>query len=88
MLRPAKGTRAAPSAIALGGALLAVGNVASADDSLYEFDDRLLMGSTLSTGNLQRFNRGDQADPGIYLVDVYVNDAYVERAELQFPRCG
>ncbi len=88
MLRPARGTRAAHGAIALGGALLAVGNVASADDSLYEFDDRLLMGSTLSTGNLQRFNRGDQADPGVYLVDVYVNDAYVDRAQLQFRDVG
>ncbi len=81
MLLPVK---SAPSALALGGALLAVANVASADDAVYEFDDRLLMGSTLSTGSLKRFNQGDQVDPGLYLVDVYVNDVYVERAQLRF----
>ncbi|MEG1680572.1 MAG: FimD/PapC N-terminal domain-containing protein, partial [Stenotrophomonas sp.] len=51
---------------------------------MYEFDDRLLMGSTLSTGNLQRFNRGDQVDAGRYLVDVYLNDTYADRLEVEF----
>ena len=84
MLRPAKNGRVATGALALGGALLASANVASAEESGYEFDDRLLMGSTLSTGNLQRFNRGDQVDPGFYLVDVHLNDAYVDRVQIEF----
>lgn len=81
---PAKRMRISRLAVALGAALVGAGNVASADDAMYEFDDRLLMGSALSTGNLQRFNRGDQADAGRYLVDVYLNDTYVDRLEMEF----
>lgn len=88
MRRLAKTVRISPLALALGGVLLAEGGVARANDAMYEFDDRLLMGSSLSTGNLQRFNRGDQVDAGRYVVDVYLNDAYVDRRELEFKEMG
>lgn len=80
----AEGMRISQLAVALGAAVLSAGNVASANDSVYEFDDRLLMGSTLSISNLKRFNSGDQVDAGRYLVDVYLNDNYVDRLEVEF----
>lgn len=50
----------------------------------YRFDDRLLIGSGLAGGSLERFNKAQQVDPGTYLVDVYVNSQYVNRSEVSF----
>ncbi|WP_431597791.1 fimbria/pilus outer membrane usher protein [Stenotrophomonas sp.] len=63
---------------------MATAGMVHAEESSYHFDDRLLIGSGLAGGSLERFNRADQVDPGTYLVDVYVNDVYITRSEVVF----
>ncbi|MDZ5604556.1 fimbria/pilus outer membrane usher protein [Pseudomonas sp. RP23018S] len=57
-------------------------------ESAYQFDDSLLMGSHLAGGNVARFNRADQVDPGRYHVDVYVNGQFVHRGAVEFRAQG
>lgn len=73
--------------IALGSLALAVAGVANGDAD-YRFDDSLLMGSGLAGGNLERFNRANQIDPGTYHVDLYLNGKYASRAEVEFRARG
>ncbi|MCS3806382.1 outer membrane usher protein [Chromobacterium alkanivorans] len=53
----------------------------------YRFDSRLLLGSSLANG-LERFNTPNQMDPGDYLVDVFVNGAFLSRQTVSFRREG
>lgn len=73
---------ATPCVCVVGSVLIAAAGMVHADEGSYRFDDRLLIGSGLAGGSLERFNRADQVDPGTYLVDVHVNDAYVSREEV------
>lgn len=68
----------------MGGMLMATVGVVAADDAAYRFDDRLLLGSGLAGGSIERFNRADRVEPGSYLVDIHVNDAYVTRSSITF----
>jgi outer membrane usher protein len=52
----------------------------------YRFDDDLLLGSHLGVGQLSRFNRPDQVDPGTYNVDVFVNGSLITRMSVEFRR--
>ncbi|HCR1547987.1 TPA: fimbrial biogenesis outer membrane usher protein [Pseudomonas aeruginosa] len=69
--------------LALGGLALAVASLAHGE-AQYRFDDRLLMGSGLAGGSLERFNRANQVDPGTYHVDIYLNGSYSSRAKVEF----
>jgi outer membrane usher protein len=53
-------------------------------EAQYLFDDNLLLGSGLAKGSLERFNRADQLDAGVYHVDLYLNGIYTRRAEVEF----
>ncbi|MEY8174907.1 fimbria/pilus outer membrane usher protein [Burkholderia multivorans] len=50
----------------------------------YNFDSRLLLGTPLGVANIERFNRTLAADPGKYQVDLYVNDRFVSRHDIEF----
>ena len=50
----------------------------------YRFDDDLLLGSHLGNGQVSRFNRPDQVDPGTYNVDLFVNGSLVTRMPVEF----
>ncbi|WP_421569528.1 fimbria/pilus outer membrane usher protein [Stenotrophomonas sp. PD6] len=84
MYWPAERTAAGPGLWMVGTVLMATAGLTQAEESSYRFDDRLLIGSGLAGGSLERFNRANQVDPGTYLVDVYANDVYVGRSEVEF----
>ncbi|MHA6205580.1 fimbria/pilus outer membrane usher protein [Dyella soli] len=50
----------------------------------YHFDDDLLLGSHFGGGQVSRFDRADQVDPGRYSVDVFVNGAIIRRMPVEF----
>ncbi|CAD5109397.1 fimbria/pilus outer membrane usher protein [Zestomonas carbonaria] len=77
-------SRRAPTAsLALGGLALAASVLAHGETG-YHFDDRLLLGSDLAGGSLERFNRADHTDPGTYQVDIYLNGQFRSRAPVTF----
>lgn len=53
----------------------------------YRFDSRLLLGNSLA-GNIERFNMPNQVEPGAYLVDIFVNGAFLSRQTVNFRREG
>ncbi|WP_459207584.1 fimbria/pilus outer membrane usher protein [Pseudomonas sp. MLB6B] len=72
-----------PRHLLLGGVALLQAGLAGAQP-VYQFDDDLLMGSSLAGGQLTRFNRADRVDPGRYHVDLYVNGRSAHRGEVEF----
>lgn len=48
------------------------------------FDRSLLSGAGNNTSDLSRFERGNVVMPGIYRTDIFVNDAWVGRADVRF----
>ncbi|WP_207883997.1 fimbria/pilus outer membrane usher protein [Pseudomonas sp. 30_B] len=72
---------------ALGALALMIASLASGNTD-YQFDDQLLMGSSLGGGSLERFNRDDQVDAGTYHVDLYLNGQYASRTEVEFRNRG
>lgn len=66
--------------------------VSMADDShladSYVFDDSMLIGTSLGAGGIDRFNKADQIDPGVYRVDVSVNGDYLGRFDISFMLAG
>lgn len=77
--------------VALTGAsvVLAVGVAYPADQAelmAYQFDDSLMLGTM--SGQLSRFNRPDQVDPGHYSVDLFANARFVARRSIEFRAFG
>ncbi|ENZ7914523.1 fimbria/pilus outer membrane usher protein [Klebsiella aerogenes] len=62
--------------------------LSSAASDGYIFDPALLRGSVLSNNVLSRFNQQDTISPGNYLVDLYINDQFLEHDEIKFVREG
>lgn len=87
--RPPRTLRHTPLARAVAGCLmlLAMG-MAHGNDAVttpnYRFDDNLLLGSHFGGGQVSRFDRADQIDPGEYIVDVFVNGAVTRRMQVEF----
>lgn len=50
----------------------------------YRFDSRFLLGSSLGAGDIDRFNRVNAVDPGVYQVDVFVNGVFRTRKDVEF----
>jgi outer membrane usher protein len=48
------------------------------------FDRSLLSGSGNNTSDISRFERGNVIMPGVYRTDIYLNDAWVGRADVRF----
>ncbi|WP_129374305.1 fimbria/pilus outer membrane usher protein [Pseudomonas aeruginosa] len=71
------------TALMAGGMALAASAFGHAQPG-YEFDDRLLLGSSLGGGDLSRFNQDGRIDPGRYHVDVYLNERFASRSEVSF----
>ncbi|MHC8346673.1 FimD/PapC N-terminal domain-containing protein [Pseudomonas sp. RT6P73] len=46
----------------------------------YQFDENLLFG----VGSLARFNKSSAVEPGQYTVELYINNNFVQRAEVRF----
>ncbi|SEA02057.1 fimbria/pilus outer membrane usher protein [Variovorax sp. YR216] len=54
----------------------------------YQFDSRFLLGSSLGAGDIERFNRAQTVDPGVYQVDVFVNGVFRSRKNVEFRAQG
>ena len=50
----------------------------------YTFDPHLFQGTGLSPVMIERFNQADQIEAGVYQVDVYINDRFLERRDIRF----
>ena len=50
----------------------------------YTFDPHLFQGSGLSPAMIERFNQADRIETGVYKVDIYINDRFLERRSIQF----
>ncbi len=50
----------------------------------YTFDPHLFQGSGLSPAMIERFNQADRIEAGLYKVDLYINDRFLERRSIQF----
>ncbi|MED5608318.1 fimbria/pilus outer membrane usher protein [Pseudomonas sp. JH-2] len=50
----------------------------------YVFDSSLFRGGPLSQATLSRFNKVNAVAPGTYKVDVFINNRFVDRADVQF----
>jgi outer membrane usher protein len=50
----------------------------------YNFDSRLLLGSSLGVADIERYNKASVIDPGRYQVDLYLNDNFVTRKAVEF----
>ncbi|MBJ9977672.1 fimbrial biogenesis outer membrane usher protein [Pseudomonas sp. S75] len=87
MISPVECRTSRPRRWLLGSVALVYATLADAE-SAYRFDDDLLMGSSLGGGQLTRFNRADRVDPGRYHVDLYVNDHYAHRGDVEFREQG
>lgn len=63
----------------------AASNGADASGSVdADFDRSLLAGSGQNTADLSRFERGNIIEPGSYNTDIYLNNAWVGRADVRF----
>lgn len=49
-----------------------------------EFDRSMLAGAGHNTADLSRFEHGNPVLPGVYLVDIYLNNAFVGRNDVRF----
>lgn len=56
--------------------------------SAVEFNSRFLQATPGSTIDITRFNQGSVTLPGRYRADIYVNDAWLGRAEVELRRAG
>lgn len=59
---------------------------ATFNNSDYQFDDTLLMGSNLGKGSISRFNQDDALDEGRYHVDVYANGKFISTDSIFFKK--
>lgn len=50
----------------------------------YVFEEALLRGSPLGKGSLARFNKANNLEIGIYQVDLYMNNHFIDRIDLKF----
>jgi outer membrane usher protein len=50
----------------------------------YNFDSKLLLGSSLGVANIERFNKASSVEPGVYPVDIYVNGVFAARKPIDF----
>ena len=50
----------------------------------YEFDEDMLSGVALPKGGLARFSQGVAAQPGRYLVDLFLNQTFLTRRQIDF----
>jgi outer membrane usher protein len=50
----------------------------------YNFDSRLLLGSSVGVANIERFNKASAVEPGSYQVDTYVNGIFFSRRSIDF----
>ncbi|QRY82398.1 fimbrial biogenesis outer membrane usher protein [Pseudomonas sp. PDNC002] len=75
-----------------GTSMVAIAGIAHAQTSgdllAYSFDDNMLMGAPLGSGQLSRFNQPNQVDPGTYSVDLFVNGSFIARRAVEFRRYG
>lgn len=61
---------------------IAVGQYASAEDR-YEFESSFLQGG-VKLSELEKFSRGNIVAPGVYLLQVVMNDTSIGRTEIEF----
>ncbi|AJJ20237.1 MULTISPECIES: fimbria/pilus outer membrane usher protein [Yersinia] len=67
--------------------ILASHFVSAADQSNqdeYVFEDALVRGSSLGLGSISRFNKKNAYQEGKYQVDLYINNKFVDRVEIEF----
>lgn len=67
--------------------ILASHFVSAADQSNqdeYVFEDALVRGSSLGLGSISRFNKKNTYQEGKYQVDLYMNNKFVDRVEIEF----
>ena len=50
----------------------------------YNFDSKLLLGSSLGVADIERYNKASVVDPGRYQVDVYLNSNFISRKAVEF----
>jgi outer membrane usher protein len=55
-----------------------------APSSDYNFDSRLLFGSSLGVANIERFNKASVVEPGTYEVDLFINGVFYSRLAIEF----
>ncbi|KFK95687.1 MULTISPECIES: fimbria/pilus outer membrane usher protein [unclassified Serratia (in: enterobacteria)] len=79
---PVNGARLKPLALLLG--MLMPQAFAATDNSQFEFDDSMLVGSGKEQKSIARFNQANAIEPGTYQVDVFVNGDFFTRKSLQF----
>ena len=60
------------------------GGAASSTTLAYNFDSKLLLGSSLGVADIERYNKASIVDPGRYQVDVYLNSSFVSRKAVEF----
>uniref|UniRef100_UPI00333F4BC7 fimbria/pilus outer membrane usher protein n=1 Tax=Castellaniella defragrans TaxID=75697 RepID=UPI00333F4BC7 len=57
---------------------------AQAAAEAYVFDASLFRGGRISVSMLERFNKADDVPPGTYKVDIYVNQQFFDRSDIEF----
>ncbi|WP_245644129.1 fimbria/pilus outer membrane usher protein [Paraburkholderia oxyphila] len=57
---------------------------AAASPPEYNFDNRLLLGSSLGVADIERYNKASVVDPGRYQVDIYLNSNFISRKAVEF----
>ena len=58
--------------------------VAAPSTLAYNFDSRLLLGSSLGVADIERYNKASAVDPGRYQVDIYLNSNFISRMAVEF----
>ncbi|WP_114239289.1 fimbria/pilus outer membrane usher protein [Dyella sp. C9] len=73
------------TALTTSAAYAAEGTTATEDSADgYVFDASLFRGGNLSAATMKRFNRADAISPATYMVDVYINRRFLDRADVPF----
>ncbi|MCX7512608.1 fimbria/pilus outer membrane usher protein [Frateuria hangzhouensis] len=72
------------AAIASGNAVASPGAEADGGVIEAEFDRSMLAGAGHNTTDLSRFERGNPVLPGVYRVDIYLNNTFAGRSDVRF----
>ncbi|TAM06223.1 MAG: fimbrial biogenesis outer membrane usher protein, partial [Pusillimonas sp.] len=72
------------AAASAAGPAAASGAEADANANFADFDRSLLAGAGSNTTDLSRFEHGNPVLPGIYNLDVYLNNTWVGRTDVRF----
>lgn len=57
---------------------------AAENNSAFEFDDSMLVGTAKEQNSIARFNQANTVEPGTYQVDLFVNGTFLSRQSLVF----